>query len=100
MVGWVDALQIELFSHRCSQSAKFSFVQQRHDKQSRTCIEMMSVAAEAVAASTGARILFHDRDTKSAFCKVDGGGEPTDPCTNNDHGFCFHSFSNGCEISC
>src|SRR6266508_4369866 len=90
LIGWVDALQIELFAQRCSQRAKFRFVQQRHDKQSRTCIEMMSVAAEAIAASTGVRILFQNRNVEAVFGKMDGGGDPTDSRTDHDHRFWFH----------
>ena len=99
MIGWVDALQIEPFVQRCSQGAKFRFIQQRHDKKSGSRVEMMAIAAEAVTAPAGARVLFQDRDVQSASGKMDCGGDPADARTDDDHRFCFHSFPSGCEIS-
>ena len=67
MIGWVDALQVEPFAHGCSQGAKFCFVQQRHDKKSGSRVKMMALAAEAVTAPAGVRVLFQDRDMQSAL---------------------------------
>ena len=67
MIGWVDALQVEPFAHGCSQGAKFRFIQQRHYKKSGPGVKMMTLAAEAVTAPAGVRVLFQDRDVQPAL---------------------------------
>jgi hypothetical protein len=50
VIGWVDALQFEHLAHRGAQRGELGFVQQGHDEQGGTSIEVMPVAADAVAA--------------------------------------------------
>ena len=99
MIGWVDALQVEPFVHGSSQGAKFCFVQQGHDKKSGSGVKMMTLAAEAVTAPAGARVLFQDRDMQPASGKMDCGGDPANARADDDHGFCFHGFPSRCETT-
>jgi hypothetical protein len=99
VIRWVYALQVEPFAQGCSQGAKFCFVQQRHYKKSGPRVKMMTLAAKAVTAPAGARVLFHNRDMQSAFGKMGCGGDPTDPSTDDNHRFCFHSLPNGRETT-
>jgi len=48
----------------------------RHDKERRAGIKVVSVAAEAVAASTGTGILFEHGDVQTTLGQVRRGGDP------------------------
>ena len=57
----------------------------------------MALALKTVAAPAGARVLFQDRNVESASGKMGRGGDPTDPSTDDNHRFCFHSLPSRCE---
>ncbi len=57
----------------------------------------MTLAAEAVTAPTGLRVLFQDRHVDSVSGKMGRGDEPTDPRTDDNHRFGFHSLPSRCE---
>jgi len=58
---------------------------------------MMTLSAEAITSSTGARVLFQDRNVEAASGKMGCGGDPTDPRADDNHGFWFHSLPSRCE---
>ena len=99
MIGRVDALQVELFMHRCSQCSKFRLVQQRHDKQRGSGVEMMPIPAEAVAAPAGVGVFLHHRDLQASLGQVDGGGDSTHARADDQHRFCFHALPCRCEAN-
>src|SRR5512135_3792277 len=92
MIGWIDALQIELFAQGSSKGAKFCFIQQRHDKKRGSRVKMMALSAEAVTAPAGTRILLQDRHMQPTPGKMGCGGDPTDPSPDDEQRFCFHRF--------
>ncbi len=50
-------------------------------------------------AATGVRVFFHHHDTQPVYGKMCCGGDSTDPGTDDNNRFCFHSLAKGCETT-
>ena len=90
MIRRVDALKLKHFTSGNSQLGELGIIQQRHHQQSRAGIEVMSIAADAVAATTGLRILFQHSDMQSALCQPRRRGNPAYARADDDDRRFFH----------
>ncbi len=92
MVGGIDALQIQHLRQRGADLAELGLIYKGHDKQGRASVEMVTVAAETVAATAGVIVFLQHRDVQSTTGQVNGGCDATHAGAYDEGSPGFHGF--------
>src|SRR5262245_23378336 len=83
-VGWVDPQKVKPLMQRSPQGGELIFVHMRHDEERRAGVELVPAAAQTIAASPRAGVLFEHGDVQTMLSQVGSGGDPTHTSADNE----------------